>query len=92
MAHVQETYVWPGMKRKIRELINKCGFCAVHTRRPEKLPMGEMSLATSPGLYVGIDLIGPLIPSKQSGARYIFTCLDFYDGWAEVYPLKHKTK
>ena len=76
------------MKRDIKEWISKCGLCAVHTRRHEKLPMGDMPIATSPGLYVGIDLIGPLIPSNYSGARYILTCLDFYDGWAKVYPLK----
>ena len=91
MARVQESYVWPGMKREIREWIEKCGLCAVHTKRREKAPMGEMPIATSPGLYVGIDLIGPLIPSRYSGARYIMTCVDFYDGWAEAYPLQRKT-
>ncbi len=91
MARVQESYVWPAMKREIREWIDKCGLCAVHTKRREKVPLGEMPIATAPGLYVGIDLIGPLAPSRHTGARYIMTCIDYYDGWAEAYPLQRKT-
>ncbi len=91
MARVQETYVWPGMKKDVREWISKCGLCQVHTKRKEKVSMGEMPIAHAPGQYVGIDLIGPLVPSRYSGARYIMTCIDHYDGWAEAYPLIRKT-
>ncbi len=91
MARVQESYVWPAMKREISNWINKCALCAVHTKRREKVPLGEMPIATASGLYVGIDLIGPLTPSRYSGARYIMTCIDYYDGWTEAYPLQRKT-
>ncbi|MCP3887667.1 MAG: DDE-type integrase/transposase/recombinase [Desulfobulbaceae bacterium] len=91
MSRVQECYVWSGMKREIREWIQKCGLCQVHTKRPEKVPMGEMPIAQAPNLYIGIDLIGPLVSSKYSGAKYIMTTIDYHDGWAEGYPLANKT-
>ena len=91
MSRVQETYVWSGMKRDVKDWISKCGLCQVHTKRRERVSMGEMPIAHAPGQFVGIDLIGPLLPSRYSGARYIMTCIDHYDGWAEAYPLVRKT-
>ena len=89
--HVQEHYVWPGMKKDIQKWLDKCGLCQVHQKRPERVAMGEMPLALCPGQYIGVDLIGPLIPSIHSDARYIMTCIDHYSGWVEAYPLKNKT-
>ena len=91
MARVQESYVWSGMKSDVKQWLDKCGLCQVHTKRAEKVPMGEMPIARAPGIYIGIDLIGPLVPSRYSEARYIMTTIDHHDGWAEAYVLKRKT-
>ena len=92
MSRVQESYVWTGMKRDIRNFIAKCGLCQVHTKRAEQVPMGEMPIANAPNQIVGMDLIGELVPSKYSGAKYIMTLIDHHDGWAEAYVLPNKKK
>ena len=79
------------MKCGIRKWLSKCGLCQVHTKQPERVPMGKMPLARCPGQYISVDLIGPLIPSRYSGACYLLVCIDPYSGWAEAYPLMQKT-
>ena len=91
LVHAQEHYVWPGMKRTVEEQLQKCGKCIVHNKPKERLPMGEMPVATRHGQFMSIDLIGPLIPSAPRENRYILTCIDHYSGWAECYPLKTKS-
>ena len=80
------------IKWEIKDWLEKYGLCQVHTKRPENIhvPMGEMPLALSAGQYFGLDLTGPLVPSRSSQARYIMTCIG-HDGWAKTYPLLWKT-
>ena len=84
MISVQEGYVWPGMKAEIENFVRKCPSCRVHTQRPQHVPMGDMPIAKTPGQLVGIDLIGPLIPSSQ-GRKYIMVIIDHFSGWVEAY-------
>ena len=90
MHRLAEAYVWPGMQRSIRARLRTCPVCMVHTRRAERVPMGEMPLASYPMQIVGADLIGPL-PQSSKGNRYILTMIDHCSGWAEAYPLPDKT-
>ena len=90
MILVQEGYVWPGMKAAVDTYIKRCPTCRVHVQRPEKPTMGDMPIAKSPGQIVGLDLIGPLIPSHR-GHSYIMVLIDHFSGWVECYPLANKS-
>ena len=91
MWRIQEHYVWPSMRRTITDRLNTCGLCLVHQTRPQRPPMGEMPIATCPGMYVGIDLVGPMVPSVPHGYQYALICIDHYSGWAEGYPILRKS-
>ncbi len=57
LRHVQESYVWVGMRKDIDDCLKKCPICVAHTRRIIHLPMGEMPSVQE----VGADLIGPFV-------------------------------
>ncbi|RUM47864.1 MAG: hypothetical protein DSY80_00495, partial [Desulfocapsa sp.] len=90
MLKVQGGYVWPGMKREIERTLKQCPHCLVHNSREEKVEMGEMPIAQSPGQVVSMDLIGPLVVSEQ-GNQYALVMIDHWSGWIEVYPLASKS-
>lgn len=90
MLVVQEGYVWPGMKNEIEQYVKNCPLCQVHIKRPERVDMGDMPLAQSPGQIIGLDLIGPLMQSQQ-GNSYLMVIIDHFSGWVEAYPLASKS-
>ena len=52
--------------------------------------MSDMPLPAYVMQVVGIDLIGPFIPSEQ-GNRYALTIVDHLSGWAEALPIPNKS-
>ena len=90
MIVVQEGYVWPGMKSEIDSFIKTCPTCRVHSQRPDKVPTGDMPLVNSPGQIIGVDLIGPMIPSHKDN-KHIMVIIDPFSGWVEAYPLATKS-
>ena len=86
---VADAYVWEGMKTEIKKEVRKCPLCAVHTRRRERVPMGEMPYANYPGQLISADLTGPLVTSTRDN-KYILTILDHFTGWVECYPIPDK--
>jgi hypothetical protein len=87
---VREIAVWPGMREQIKLIINNCAQCKLVKSRPVHTQYGEMPLPTAPFQIVSMDLIGPLIRSKQ-GHRYVLNIIDHLTGWAESYPIAQKT-
>ena len=90
LNRVAEAYVWPGMQSSIRRCLRMCPTCTIHSRRTERVAMGNMPLANYPMQIIGADLIGPL-PESRNGSRYMLTIIDHNSGWGEAYPLKDKT-
>ena len=60
LNRVAEAYVWPGMQSSIRRCLRMCPTCTIHSRRTERVAMGNMPLANYPMQIIGADLIGPL--------------------------------
>jgi hypothetical protein len=89
LARIQEQYVWPGMRKQVEIYVGRCGLCLVNLRREDKPPMGEMPIAKGPGQIVGLDLMGPLVPSDK-GNKYLLVIIDHYSGWIEAYPIASK--
>ena len=90
LHRVREAYVWPGMRKTITERLKLCPVCIANQRREERPPMSEMPIPAYCMQMVGIDLIGPLVPSEQ-GNRYVVTVIDHLSGWAEAFPIPNKS-
>ena len=90
LHRVREAYAWLGMRKDIAERLKLCATCAVNQRRKERDPMSDMPLPAYPMQVVGMDLIGPFVPSNQ-GNRYALTVVDHLSGWAEAFPIKDKS-
>ena len=87
---VRDGYVWTRMRKTVKRFISTCPLCTVHTKRRQHTPMGTSPLAVYPMQIVGIDLMGPFIPSSN-GNRYVLVAIDHCSSWVEAYPLQQKT-
>ena len=90
LERLREAYVWPGMRRVIRDRLKLCATCRAHATHRNHVPMGEMPLASYPSQIVGLDLIGPFAESP-TGNKYILTTVDHSSGWGEAMPIPNKT-
>lgn len=86
---VLDAYVWTGMRRDIKTKLAACPICQAHSRREDRVAMGDMPLANYTMQIIGADLIGLFIVSLE-GHRYSLTIIDHCTGWAEAIPLKDK--
>ena len=91
MAAINGRYYWFGMKREVREQLARCATCQVHARPTTREPMSLMPTPSYPFQMVGIDMVGPFIPSAKSHSRFIITCIDHYSGWTEAIPVQNKS-
>ena len=55
--------------------------------RPELRPIS----VKTPWYQFGIDFVGPISPSSQTGKRYILTISDYCTKWAEAIATTSKT-
>jgi hypothetical protein len=74
---IKSRYMWPNMRRDVREYVKQCKICQVNkTLKPKrKAPMEIMSTANHPFDKCYLDIVGPLPPSA-TGNRYILTFQD----------------
>ena len=84
---VCERFVWPFVKRDIKQWVQQCDHChrAKVTRRNrtivQSIPSNVEKFAA-----VLMDLVGPL-PSNQ-GYTYLLTMIDRFSRWPKVIPLE----
>ena len=92
LARIQESYVWPGMRRSVRTYLAHCVHCNTLTPQSQENLRGQMPVPPCPFHTWGIDLVGPFTKSSQ-GNKYLLTCVDHLTGWAEAIPIpsKHNT-
>ncbi len=86
---VLESYVWPGMRRLVKEQLQRCGVCQLHKAQPEHVEHGRMPEPLYPHQIVSMDLTGPFVRSHR-GHTYLFTLIDHLTGWADAYPIATK--
>lgn len=89
LARVQENYVWPGMRRHVREYLQACVHCNTVTPPNPAHPRGIIPTPRTPFHTWGIDLVGPF-PKDRRGKQYLLTCVDHLTGWAEAIPIASK--
>ena len=93
LQRVQESYVWPGMRAPVRQIVQSCRECRVHQVLPETVHLGEMPVPDTVHHTWGIDLIGPLPTSaldQDECPRYILSCVDHLSGYAEATQIPNK--
>jgi len=76
------------MKKDVQMIIKSCHRCQIC--RSQILNKNVESIATPPGYpfsRVGLDLVGPLPPTKN-GNKYIIVLVDYLTKWVEAEPLE----
>ena len=91
LCQVRADYVWPGMRKDIDEFIKMCATCEVHKKVQYPQPMHIMPDASYPFQIIGIDLVGPFVPSAKSNAKYLLTVIDHCTGFVEAIPIRNPT-
>lgn len=86
---IRDHFVWPGMRKNVCDVIDKCARCQVSRPIHTRPRYNEMPLAKYPGQIIGMDLIGPL-PHEDGRNAFILTIVDHCSGWAECFPIPSK--
>jgi transposase InsO family protein len=89
ICRVQEHYVWPGMRKHIRQYVRHCVLCNTLTPPHPAMPRGRVPTPPRPFHSWAIDLVGPM-PRDRRGRTYMLTAIDLLTGWAEAIPVASK--
>ena len=83
---VSSRFVWPNMKKDIKEFCRNCHPCqAAKIARHVSAPVVKFAPAERRFGSLHVDLVGPLPPSE--GYRYLFTMVNRFSRWPEAVPL-----
>jgi hypothetical protein len=85
--HLVETYYWPGMKQDCIEYVRSCPTCQKCQRNSGKVPLEPIKKTPIPFYHIGIDIMGPLLPTT-TGNCYIVLTIDHFSKWVEGRALK----
>jgi hypothetical protein len=79
---IKERYYWPTMYKDIEEYIKTCDICQRRGHEVQRQNLQPLEVKY-PFYRVGIDIKGPLPPSKH-GNRYIIVAMDYLTKWPEA--------
>ncbi|XP_069100681.1 uncharacterized protein [Pleurodeles waltl] len=80
-------FYWPGVYDEIRKHCSECPKCQLYNPSPQKpAPLQPLPIIDIPFTRVGMDLIGPLIPSTR-GRQYVLVLVDYATRYPEAIPL-----
>ena len=91
--HLSTRYFWPRITQDVKKYIKSCTEC--QRNKVSSLEKGKQTLQPIPvaqGVWqqAGIDLMGPF-PESPEGHLYVFTAIDYFSKWVELFTLKDKT-
>ena len=90
LRRVQERYFWPGLTKDVKQHVKACLVCC--TVKDTPVPTAPMVPVDTSALNVwekvAIDIIGPIAPCSESGARFIVVCQDYFSKWPELVALR----
>nr|KAG5692882.1 hypothetical protein BaRGS_002317 [Batillaria attramentaria] len=86
---LQPGFYWPAQASDVRRYVASCDACqrTVPRGRIGKVPLGKHPLIDEPFRRVGVDLVGPIIPSSDRKNRYILVAVDYATRYPEAVPL-----
>ena len=89
VRRVQERYFWPGLTGDVKRHVKSCLICC--TVKDTPVPTAPMVPVDTSALNVwekvAIDIVGPIMPRSESGARFIVVCQDYFSKWPELVAL-----
>ena len=90
---VMPHFYWPGMCADIARYCRSCPSCqkTIDKGRVPPVPLSKMSMVAEPFAKVGMDIIGPIIPTSTTGYQYILVMVDFATRYPEAVPLRRIT-
>lgn len=89
---INRVFYYPNIHKHIKMYLRRCHSCIQNKSLPMlKNERQITSTPSAPGVYVSIDLVGPInIRGTDKGNKYILTCLDEFSNWLEMEPLPNK--
>lgn len=86
LHRIQERYFWPGMVRDVKKHVKACLACCRTKDTPvTTAPLVPVDTSTlEPWQKVALDIVGPISPTSESGARFIIVCQDYFTKWPEL--------
>jgi len=86
---VISSFWWPGVQGDVTRYYRSCDVCqrAVPGGRVSKSPWQNKPVISTPFQRVGVDIVGPIVPSSASGKRFIFTVVDYTTRYPEAVEL-----
>ena len=92
LARIKQHWWWPTMHLDVKTHCRGCHVCAT-VNLPHKLtrmPLLKMEEANRFNDRVHCDLLGPMSPSGDMNAKYIFCLVDAYSSYSVLVPLPSK--
>ena len=89
LRRVQEHYIWPGMRKHVREYISHCVWCNTLTPANPAQPRGIIPTPDRAFLIWAVDLVGPFSRDRKGESPWKpgFQVLSSYDGALRVLEL-----
>ncbi len=84
---------FPHMKASVSHFIDACRDCQEAARKPEGQRHTHRHIQDGgrPFAHVHVDFVGPLVASKRSGAKYLFTVKDVFTRYFLAFPTQDCT-
>ena len=89
MQRIQETFVWPFMRRSIVDHIDRCGACQRTKKISTSAPLKQPPQCNEPNQRLHVDLFGPL-KTSANGNKFILTITDAFTKYAVITAIKNK--
>ena len=86
LHRIQERYFWPGMVGDVKQYVKAClTCCRVKDSPVPTAPLVPVDTSTlEPWQKVALDIVGPISPTSESGARFIIVCQNYFTKWPEL--------
>ena len=87
---IQSRYVFPSMKKKIRDYVNTCIGCQrSKVTRHIVSPLTPIPVPNERFHTIHVDICGPFPPSQTY--THLLVCVDRFSRWVEAYPMPDQT-
>lgn len=86
LYRAEELFYWPNMRQDIKEYCTSFLICQkISPYNSIKSPLQIYNTPLSPGVHLGIDIVGQL-PETEKGNKYIFSIIDHFQDFYKHTP------